>query len=104
MNALLLVGAVFAAIFGSALLALSQRRHWQAVTRNPTEPGRAPRRLGWLLLTASIVLTILRDGASFAALFAPVLIGSAALLIAMMLSWAPNALRPIAKLVTPPNS
>lgn len=104
MNALLLLGAVFAAIFGSALLALSQRRHWQTVTGNPTEPGRAPRRLGWLLLAASIVLTILRDGASFAVLFAPVLIGSAALLIAMMLSWAPNALRPIARMIKTPSS
>ncbi|MEA1618038.1 DUF3325 family protein [Erythrobacter sp. T5W1-R] len=103
MNMLLLLGAVLAALFGCALLALSQPRHWQAVTRTRSEPGRTPQRLGWLLLTGSIVLTILRDGASFAALFAPVLIGSAVLVTAMVLTCCPRVLSPIMKMIMPMN-
>lgn len=97
----MLLGAALAALLGCALLALSQQRHWQAVTRSPSAPGRAPRRLGALLLTVCVVLTILRDGASFAALFSPVLIGSAALITAMVLTWAPHMLRPITRMIAP---
>lgn len=103
MSMLLLLVAVLAALFGCALLALSQPRHWQAMTHTRSEPGSTPQRLGVLLLTASIVLTILRDGASFAALFSPVLIGSAALVTAMVLTWCPRVLRPITKMITPTN-
>lgn len=101
MNAMLLLGALLAALLGCALLALSQRRHWRAVTRSQSEPGRRPQRLGSLLLMASIVLTILRDGVSFAALFSPLLIGFAALVIAILLTWVPGVLRPITKMITP---
>jgi hypothetical protein len=98
---LMLLGAVLAALLGCVCLALSQHGHWQAVTRSPSASGRAPRRLGALLLTACVLLTILRDGASFAALFSPVLIGTAALITAMVLTWAPHLLRPITNMFDP---
>jgi hypothetical protein len=98
---LMLLGAVLAALLGCVFLALSQHRHWRAVTRSSSAPGRAPRRLGLILLTACVVLTLLRDGASFAALFSPVLIGSAALITAMVLTWAPHLLRPITRMFDP---
>jgi hypothetical protein len=99
MSALLLSGALLTAVLACVLLALSQQRHWQAVTGNPSEPRRLPRHLGALLLTVSIGLAILRDGASFAALFLPVMFGAAALITAMVLTWAPHVLRPIARLI-----
>lgn len=100
MSAVLLSAALLAAVLGSVMLALSQRRHWQAVTGSPLSAGRPPRRLGSLLLAASFVLTILRDGASFGALSWPMLAGFSALFTAMLLAWAPQALRPLAHWMT----
>ncbi len=97
MSVVLLVGALLAATFGSALLALSQQRHWHAVMGTSAPPGGLPRRLGWLLIAASLVLVLLRDGASFGALFWPLLIGLGAMLTAAALTWAPGAMKPLAK-------
>lgn len=96
MNTALLIGAILAATLGSAMLALSQQRHWKAVTGLTTPAGKLPRRLGWLLLAASLVLVILRDGASFGVLFWPMLVGLGALLTAAALTWAPGWMKPLA--------
>lgn len=101
MNFVLLSAALLSAVLGSVMLALSQRRHWQAVTGSPLSAGRPMRRLGSLLLAASFVLTILRDGASFGALAWPMLVGFSALIVAMLLAWVPQALRPLANWIMP---
>jgi hypothetical protein len=98
MSALLLLAALLAALLASALLALSQRKHWQALTGGPSCPGPAPRRLGWWLIATSLAVTLLRDGASFGALAWPMLLGCSGLMTAMVLAFAPHALRPLARL------
>lgn len=97
MSAALLISALLAAFLGSASLALSQRKHWQVVTSSSSTPGQAPRRAGWSLLGASFLLTILRDGASFGALFWPMLLGLSVMVTALLMTWAPQALRPLAR-------
>ena len=96
MTAVLLIAAAFITLAGSVLLALSQPRHWQAVMGREPRPARGPRPAGWLLLGLSLTLTILRDGVSFGILLWPLLIGLGALTTAMLLTWAPWALRPLA--------
>jgi uncharacterized membrane protein len=93
--------ALVSACAGCALLALSQARHWQAVTASPSPPPRALRRVGWSLVLASLMLCILRDGASFAALLWPLLMMAGALIAALLLAWWPAALRPLCRLMVP---
>ncbi len=96
MSALLSVCAALAALLGCAALALSQARHWKAVAAGAAPPPRALRLLGWALVTASLACCIACDGASFAALMWPLLIGGAALGVAAVLTWRPALLRPLA--------
>lgn len=103
MSAVLFAAALLAAVLGSAMLALSQRRHWQAVTDRPSSTGRPPRWLGWNLLAASFLLTIARDGPSFGALSWPMLVGFSASITAMLLAWTPQVLRPLANWIMPRN-
>jgi len=101
MSEVLLVGALLTAFLGSTFLALSQRKHWQAVTGGPSLPGRAPRWLGWSLLAASFLIALLRDGGSFGILFWPMLAGFCVLMTAMLLTWSPQVIRPLAGWVAP---
>ncbi len=95
---LLSVCAALAALLGCAALALSQERHWKAVAMRASPPPRAVRPLGWALVTASLACCIACDGASFAALLWPLLVGGAALGVAAALTWRPALLRPITAL------
>lgn len=97
MSALLLMAAILAVTAGCTLLALSQPRHWQDVMGSPSPPPRASRRWGWALLATSIVLVILRDGASFGALTWPMIAGLGAAITAGMLTYAPILIKPIAR-------
>ncbi len=96
MSALLSVCAALAALLGCAALALSQARHWKAVNAVAAPPPRALRLAGWALITASLACCIACDGASFAALLWPLLVGGAALVVAAALTWRPAFLRPLA--------
>jgi hypothetical protein len=93
---MLSVCAALAALLGCAALALSQARHWKAVAIRASPPPRAVRLSGWVLLIASLVCCIACDGASFAALLWPLLVGGAALVVAAALTWRPSLLRPLA--------
>lgn len=100
MSMVLLIAAGLAGLGGCLALALSQHRHWQAAMRSGSLPPRWARRLGWSLIAASLGLLIMRDGASFAMLFWPLLIGAGALLTAGLLSWKPTLLSPLSKWCT----
>jgi len=95
--ALFLAAAVLS-LFGCVTLALSQERHWRAVGSG-TSPPRPPQTLawlGWCLTGASLVLSILRDGPSFAALVWPLLIAASALSVGLILAYVPHWLKPVA--------
>lgn len=95
-SGLLLLAAFAAAWLGFACLALAMDRNWeqvfgQRVDRSPYR-GRL-RALGWPLLGAAYALCWLRDGASFGSLLWMVLIGAAAMAVALVLAWRPHWLR-----------
>ncbi|PCD04216.1 hypothetical protein COC42_07975 [Sphingomonas spermidinifaciens] len=98
MSAFLFLGALLSALTGCALLALSQARHWQAVTGSLSVARPGPRRSGYVLVATSLLLTVLLDGAGFAALFWPLLSGAAVLATAAVLAISPGLLRPLARL------
>lgn len=102
MSVLPVILAAVCAFAGCALLALSQPRHWQAVTGSATIPPRSSRRLGGGLVLASLVTCIWRDGASFAALLWPLLLMAGALGVSAVLAWRPASLRPLARLAGTP--
>ncbi len=86
------------ALLGGVLLALSQSRNWRVVTgdRNAPPKARSMRRLGWLLALGALAPCVMRDGWSFAALLWPLVLGVAALLVAMTLSFCPHWMKPVA--------
>ncbi|MEM1396672.1 MAG: DUF3325 domain-containing protein [Pseudomonadota bacterium] len=82
---------------GMALLALSQDRNWRAVGVGHPRAGYM-RGLGWAVLSASLAPIFFRDGPSFAALIWPMLIAACAITVAMVLTYRPGWLRPLAAL------
>lgn len=96
MNLLLLIIACVAAFLGWACLALSQERHWQAVTSISSPPNVSLRRVGSFLIMLSGLLVLARDGLSFGVLFWPLLLGATALFLPAILAWRPSLLRPLA--------
>ena len=97
MNTVLLLAAIIAVTASSTLLALSQPRHWQTVTGLASPPPRTAQRYGWALLGTSMVLVILRDGASFGALSWPMIAGLGAVITAGTLTWMPSWTEPLAR-------
>ncbi|MEM6414602.1 MAG: DUF3325 domain-containing protein [Pseudomonadota bacterium] len=87
------------AFFGCCLLALSQDKHWRTVS-GQEGPSRKPmtRTLGWLCIGLSLVLSIFRDGCSFAGLTWPLVLASGAFSVAMLLTYKAIWLKPLANL------
>jgi len=89
-DALLLLAVFLSAYTGFACFALSQLRHWRAVIGGPP-PRRgvvlALRSLGSMLLGASLVLALLRDGPSFGSLLFATSLSLAAMAVAFTLAW-----------------
>ena len=94
---LLLALAAICALIGCACLALSQNRNWRTVMGKGQASG-FTRPLGWTLIGVSLVLCIIRDGGSFAALLWPLLLAAAGFAVAMLLAYAPSGLKPMASL------
>ena len=98
----LLLAAIFSTAYLSfALFALSQVRHWRVVLDKALPTQREVlllRSLGILMLSMSLALSLVRDGASFGSLLWITMIGVAALAIALTLAWRPRWLRPAGKL------
>ena len=96
---MLTIAALLAATSGCLLLALSQRRHWQAVTRTASRAPSSVRPAGWGMIGASLVLVVMREGTSFGALLWPMLIGVSALITVAILALNPALLASLAKLL-----
>lgn len=99
----LLAGIFAAACLGFALLALTQARPWQRVSRAAPPAGvRRPalRTLGGLALGLSLLLCLVRDGPGFGALLWATAVSIAAASVAFTLTWRPAWLRPLAAAVS----
>jgi len=98
-DSLLLLALFAAAYAGFALLALSQARHWRTVVGAAALPRSRVlllRTLGGALIALSLLLALMRDGASFGSLLWATAISLAALAVAFTLAWRPRLLRPLA--------
>lgn len=98
---LLLVAIFSTAYLSFALFALSQVRHWRVVFDKALPTQREVlllRSLGILMLSISLALSLVRDGASFGSLLWITMIGVTALAVALTLAWRPRWLRPAGKL------
>lgn len=96
--ALVLLLALVLALAGFAALALAMPRHWHDVTGIDCEtvPARAPLRWsGAALISASVALCWWVDGPSFGSLLALLCTSAAAALVAQVLAWRPQWLRPL---------
>lgn len=95
-SALLLIALSLTAYLGFALLAVSQARHWRAVSGTAEPPPAVKivlRVFGAGCLLMALGLALLRDGPSFGALLWATVISLAALAVAFTLSWRPSWLR-----------
>jgi hypothetical protein len=97
MTTVIAIATLVAATNGCLLLALSQRRHWLAVTQTASQAPRLVRPAGWGLIGISLVLVVMCDGISFGALFWPLITGVGALITAALLSLRPAFLATVAK-------
>lgn len=99
---ILLLAVFVAAYLGFAALAMSQDRHWHHLGGGRHCPRRTSivlRFVGWLLLLAALVLSLVRDGASFGSLLWATVITVCALAVVATLSWRAHWLRPAARLL-----
>lgn len=95
---LLLAGAGASAILGFAWLALSMEAHWEQVHGHSGPSPRQQLLLRWfgsLLLATSLLLCRAADHPTMAVLVWTMLLAGAALLVALLLSWWPHALRAV---------
>lgn len=92
----LLVLAYALCVVGCALLAFSQTRNWRLVMgdRKAQPPRTAV--VGWLFILIAVIPCIVRDGGSFAALLWPLVFAAGAMSVAMVLTYRPEWLKPLA--------
>jgi Mg2+/Co2+ transporter CorB len=90
-------------LMGFALLALSQERHLERVLDQNHEANRpvalvyqAQRAIGFIAIGLSLPSCIVSQGASFGSLMWVVLMGAAAMAVALTLTWRPRWLRVLA--------
>lgn len=101
-DAFLLIAAAIVSYLGFVCFALSQSRHW----RIAVDAGEPRRRVvvglrvgGALMLFIGFGLTLLRDGAAFGSLLGGVLISVAAVGVAFSVTWWPQPLKWIGRLL-----
>jgi hypothetical protein len=96
-EALALPAAALLLLAGFAVLALAQQRHRERVRAGSGPAAHAALRVvgGSGLALASLALCIAGEGVAFGALAWIVLLGLAALAIALCLAWCPLLLRPL---------
>ncbi|MEM1133048.1 MAG: DUF3325 domain-containing protein [Pseudomonadota bacterium] len=83
---------------GCAMLAMTQKPHWRAITDSKSNPPKTAIP-GWLCIAAALVPCIIRDGISFAMLLWPLIFALAAFSIAMTLTYKPSLMRPFSALL-----
>ncbi|XLZ69769.1 DUF3325 domain-containing protein [Massilia sp. SR12] len=95
-----LFAAVLASYLGFACLALAMPDHWLQVAGEDRQGhGRSGLRpAGCAMLVLAFVLCLLRDGPSFGSLLWVMMMGAAALAVALTLTWSPRLLLPLAML------
>lgn len=97
---LLFLGALCAWI-GMGFLALSLDVHWRQVTEAPAGLNhKVLRSAGAAALAVSLMLCLLADHASMAALVWIMLLAASAFAVGLMLAWFPISLRPLTLMVT----
>lgn len=99
-EALLILIACLLALWGFALLALSQARHLARVlekNRPPAPSHRAQRATGFIAIGLCLPACITAQGASFGSLLWLMLTCAAAMVVALTLTWRPQCLRPLAR-------
>lgn len=92
----LVLAAVLCALLGFALLALSQERHFTRVFEAEMAAARAPyaqRAIGFIAVVFALPLCIAAEGSGFGSLLWVVMIGAAAMAVALALTWRPHWLR-----------
>ncbi|MEM1053685.1 MAG: DUF3325 domain-containing protein [Pseudomonadota bacterium] len=95
-DTMLLLSALIMCLIGCVLLALSQQRNWREVLSDrKAEPPRIAW-AGWSLVLLALVPCVVRDGGSFSALLWPLVFACGAMATAMILTYCPNLLKPIA--------
>lgn len=97
-DALMLLVALIVTVAGMAWLALSMESHWEQVRGAASCPAatvKSLRILGALALLSSLVLCLLVDSASMAALVWVMSVAFAAVTVAFTLTWRPAALAPL---------
>ena len=102
MHAVTLLLALLAALAGMGWLAVAMPVHWQQVECGGPPSRRAAlaaRGLGALGIAASFALCFAADHASMASLVWVMTLSAAALGVALLLSWRPGWLRPLARIV-----
>ena len=95
-----MLAACILTLLGFALLALSQERHLERIFRESSHPAhtiRAQRATGFIAVSLSLPACIASQGASFGSLLWVLLLPAAALAVALMLTWRPQWLRPLAQ-------
>lgn len=93
---LLTLAAFGLALWGFALLALSQERHVEHVFGRHARPAprlRSQRVTGFTAIGLSLPICLAAEGAGFGSLLWVVLISAAAMSIAQTLTWRPHWLR-----------
>jgi hypothetical protein len=81
-----------------ALLAISQKRHWQSLTRFAPYPAVYVLKIriaGYVLLAAALALALVQEGAGFGAVLWGTTISIGAAAVAATLAWRPRWLRPL---------
>lgn len=88
------------AFIGCMSLALSQNRNWNIVTGTAlvTRTKKAIRVIAWIFLGAAFFVCIDIEGLSFAVLIWLLLMAAASFIVAIMLSFRPELLKPVARL------
>ncbi len=94
-SALMLFVAMCLALLGCGYLALSQAKHRKIVMMPAADRPitNVARSLGWVFIAASVLPCVMRDGFGFAALLWPLIVATAALVIALVLAYRPRILR-----------
>jgi len=97
-EALLLVAALFCCVIGLAWLGLAMDVHWhqvRGVQPLPKTAVRVLRMLGSLALLVSLLLCLLADHPSMAALVWIMALAASALIVTFTFTWRPRALAPL---------
>lgn len=91
-----MAGAFLLLFLGFAVLALSQERHRERVfgPNLPVAiPSRAKRAIGFVAIGLALPFCVASQGGGFGSLLWVVLMGAAAMAVALLLTWHPRSLR-----------